>query len=212
MSRYAPVVGPQSVEPDSASASVTSCSLMIRAASRASFSLANWALRRRVYAVRAVEKRCQSSSSVARSSRGSAFHWSSSARNRLTPPRQSLPAASRSASSTNCSLAARVSSCWRERSARRAARWAAITGSRLSSRATRPSRSPTAFAPATAARTVRTEVIASSGESAPAVIRVCSRLTSSSRAANRRVKKAMASSLGTSGTWPTLRSPSAVRT
>ena len=46
---------------------------------------------------------------------------------------------------------------------------------------------------------MRTEVIASSGERAPAVIRVCSRLTSSSSAAKRRVKKAMASSVGTSG-------------
>ena len=47
-SRYALVVGPQSVELCSASASATSFSLALRAVSRCSDSLANCALRRRV--------------------------------------------------------------------------------------------------------------------------------------------------------------------
>ena len=89
-----PAVGPQSVESASASASLTSRSLTTRAPSRFSFSSAKCGLRRRVYVVRAVENRCHSSSSVAWSSRGSAFHSSSRSRSRLTPLRQSLPSAS----------------------------------------------------------------------------------------------------------------------
>ena len=162
--------------------------------------------------VRALENRCQSSSSVARSSRGSAFHWSSSARNRLTPPRQSLPAASFSASTTYCSLACLASALTLAFSALRAARWSATLGTSASNRAASPSRSPTACASVTAVRTVRMEDTASSGDSAPEAIRVSSSETSSSSASYRRVKKVSASSGGTSGTCPTARSPDCVRT
>ena len=98
-----------------------------------------------------------SSSSVARSSRGRVFHSSSSSRNRLTPPRQSLPAASFSASTTNRSLACLASALALARSALRAARWSATFGTRASNRAVRPSRSPTAWASFSAERTVLIE-------------------------------------------------------
>ena len=162
--------------------------------------------------VRALENRCHNSSSVARSSRGSAFHSSSSSRNRLTPPRQSLPAASFSASTTWRTLVALVSSLCLARSALRAARCSATIATSASSRALSPSRSPTAWASARAPRTVRIEDTASSGDSAPDLTRLSSRETSSSRFSYRRVKNASASSAGTSGTCPTLRSPSDVRT
>ena len=113
------------------------------------------------------EKRCQSSSSVARSSRGSAFHSSSRARNRLTPPRQSLPAASRSASSTNRCLLAFVSSpagparpCGRPAARRRPP--PAPPGERSD----RPGHRRRARRSASA-RTVRIEDGASSGDRAP---------------------------------------------
>jgi hypothetical protein len=73
-------------------------------------------------------------------------------------------------------------------------------------------RSPTAFASATCACTVRTEAAASSGVITPDLIRCSSRSTSKASASYRSVKKASASSGEPSGYWPTERSPSAVFT
>ena len=70
---------------------------------------------------------CHSSSSEARSIRGSAFHSSSRSRSRLAPSRQSLPAASFSASATMLLLAALGLHDLLGRSALRASRWASIT-------------------------------------------------------------------------------------
>ena len=61
-------------------------------------------------------------------------------------------------------------------------------------------------------RHLLTDEIASSGLSAPPRIRWASRSTSNASASYRLVKKASASACETSGTWPTLRSPSGVMT
>ena len=72
-SRYSLVVGPQSVDPDSASASVTSFSLRALTSSRSDSRLAKKALRRLVNALRAADSRFHSAASAARSACGAAF-------------------------------------------------------------------------------------------------------------------------------------------
>ena len=145
-------------------------------------------------------KRCHNSSSVARSIRGSAFHSSSSTRNRLTPPRQSLPAASFSASATIASLAALVCSFWAARSALRASCAAANWGVSASSLVTSPSRSPTALASPIEVFRWLMDFRASSGDNEPDSIRCDSRFTSVSSDSKRRTKKASASDSSASGT------------
>ncbi len=76
----------------------------------------------------------------------------------------------------------------------------------------RPSRSPTALAPVTCSRTVRTEAAPSSGDITPDLTRCSSRSTSKARASYRSVKNFSASSGVPSGYWPTARSPSVVFT
>ena len=99
----APLVEPQSVDDDSSLASATSFSFSARATSRVDSSSAKWDLRRRVNEVRAPEKRCHSSSSVALSSRGRPFHSSSRSRSRWEPCRQSdEPATCSAASAISC--------------------------------------------------------------------------------------------------------------
>ena len=211
-SRNCPAVAPQSVDVARASASLARRSLITRAASRFSCCSAKCALRRRVYAVRAVEKRRHRVSSEPRSSRGSPFHSSSRSRSRLAPLRQSLDSASVSASATIASLRTLDSATFWARSALRASRWTSITLARASRRATSPSRSPTACASATCALTVLTDPAASSGASAPDLIRCSSRSTSNASASKRSVKNLSASSGEPSGYWPTDLSPSVVRT
>ena len=211
-SRYRPAVGPHSVEVASSSASAASRSLTTRAASRFSCCSAKCALRRRVYAVRAVENRRQSASSDDRSMRGNAFHSSSSSRIRLAPLRQSEPSASCSASVTIRSLLARDSADRCARSALRASRCTSSTGPSASSRAVRAARSPTAFASSTWVRTVRTDAVASSGDITPDWTRFSSSSTSNASASKRSVKNFSASAGVPSGYWPTGRSPSAVLT
>ena len=79
-SRNALAVGPQSVEPDIASASSHSFSLRALTSSRSASRLAKYALRRLVNALRAADSRFHSTASAARSACGAAFHSSSSSR------------------------------------------------------------------------------------------------------------------------------------
>ncbi len=79
-SRNALVVGPQSVEPDSSSASAHSASLRALTSSRSASSVAKYALRRLVKAFLAADSRFHSTASAARSACGAAFHSSSSSR------------------------------------------------------------------------------------------------------------------------------------
>ena len=162
---------------------------MSRAPSRFSPSSAKWVLRRRVYAVRAPENRCHSSSSSFLSSRGSAFHSSSRSRRRLTPLRQSLPCEIFSASATISCLRVCDSSVRRARSSRRLLRCTPISGPRASSRALRPTMSPTALGSTSWAATFLIDSVASSGLSAPDRTRCSSSWTSNSSASKRRVKK-----------------------
>ena len=140
-----------------------------------------------VYVVRAPENRFHSSSSVARSIRGSAFQVSSRSRIRLTPLRQSDDAASFSASATIGSFCVLVSaSCW----ARSALRASPLDGDHRAEGVQaghQGLRSPTALASVTWSRTVLTVAMASSGESFAARTRCSSRPTSNSSAANRSV-------------------------
>ena len=186
-SRYSPDVGPHSVESASASASSVSRSLTARAPSRFSCCSAKCDLRAFVYAVRAVENRRQSASSEGRSMRGRAFHWSSRSRSRLAPLRQSVPAASFSASPTIRSFSTFASACFCARSALRASRCWPITSPNESSLASRAAMSPTALAPSTWPRTVFTDSAASSGDITPDLIRWSSRSTSNDSASNRSV-------------------------
>ncbi len=186
-SRYSPDVGPHSVESVSASASLTSRSFTTRALSRFSCWSAKCDLRAFVYAVRAVEKRRHSESSDARSIRGRAFHLSSRSRSLLAPLRQSLPAASFSASATMRSFSTLASACFSARSTLRASRCWPITSPNESSRPSSDARSPTALASATWPRTVRTDSAASSGDITPDLIRWSRRSTSKARASNRSV-------------------------
>ncbi len=171
-------MGPQSVDEASGAASSMICSFSFLASSRCSLSFEKWALRRRVYWVRAELKRFQSSLSVARSTRGSAFHSSRSVRKRSTPPRQSLPAASFSASPTIVSLAAMASAFASARAAFRASIWAGRVSSRASRRFVRAARSPTALASATFFLLAAMACFASSGLIAWAATRVSSSWTS----------------------------------
>ena len=180
-SRKAPAVGPQSVDSAKGVASSMISSLRRFASSRREFSSVKWALRRRVYWVRAELNRCQRSLSVVRSTRGSAFHSSRSSRNRSTPRRQSLPPAKDSASSTIACLAAMVDAFCSARAALRASIWAGSSSSRASSRAARAARSPTAFASVTLARAVMMALRASSGDMAWVSTRDTSRVTSAAR-------------------------------
>ena len=160
-----------------------------RAPSRFSLSSAKCVLRRRVYAVRAPENRCHSSSSSFLSSRGSAFHSSRRSRRRLTPLRQSLPCEIFSASATISFLRVCDSSVRRARSSRRLLRCTPINGPRASSRALRPAMSPTALGSTSWAATFLIDSVASSGLSAPERTRCSSSWTSNSSASKRRVKK-----------------------
>jgi hypothetical protein len=84
-------------------------------------------------------------------------------------------------------FAARASSTLAARSALRFSRCWATSGASASSRARRPSRSPTAWASSIAPVTFFTAARASSGDTVPACTRFSSRSTSNARASYRRV-------------------------
>ncbi len=146
-SRNALVVGPHSVEDDSASASAHRFSLRARTSSRSASSVAKYALRRLVNALRAADSRFHSTASAARSACGAAFHSSSSSRIRSPLLFQCV------ASAAICSASATIRSliclaCTRACSRAALAssrRWPTSSVSR-SRRPRSPSRSPSAFA------------------------------------------------------------------
>jgi len=212
-SRNALVVGPQSVDPDSASASAHSFSLRTRTSSRSASRVAKYALRRLVNALRAADSRFHSTASAARSAWGAVFHSSSSSRIRSPLLFQCVASAAIcSASSTIRSLICRACT----RACSRAAlassrRWPTSSVSR-STRARSPSRSPSALASEMLRTSRSTLAEAWAGAMSVAAIRCSSRTTSVSSASYFRAKKAIASSGLPACHDPITRSPSAVRT
>ena len=141
------MVGPQSVDPDSASASATSFSLRALTSSRSASRVAKYALRRLVNALRAADSRFHSAASTARSACGAAFHSSSSSRIRSPLLFQWV------ASAAICSASATIRSlislaCTRacSRAALASSRRWPTSSVRRSRRARSPSRSPSALA------------------------------------------------------------------
>ena len=178
-SRYFPAVAPHSVDSASASASTTSFSLTTRASSRFSLRSAKCAFRRRVYVVRAVENLRQRASSTDFSSRGSAFHSSSSCAHPVRPvaPVGALGEPLGLGGDPLLVDRGRPRACGPARpAAARAARRSPGSGRRAGRRA--PARSPTAWASWRLACTCLTEAAASSGPSVPAPTR-CSRSSTS---------------------------------
>jgi hypothetical protein len=183
ISRNALVVGPQSVDPDKASASAHSCSLRALTSSRSASSVAKKALRRLVNALRAADNRFHSTASAARSACGAAFHSSSSSRIRSPLLFQCVASAAIcSASATMRSLISLACT----RACSRAAltssrRWPTSSVSR-SSRARKPSRSPSALASVMLPIRRWTVAAAWAGAMSVALIRCSSRTTSVSSA------------------------------